>query len=274
MHIHFFDFDQGKRSAWPWSFDAPAPSEQFASWLPYSGYLADERIFANREGMGFMLELMPQAGGDERMAEVLVSLYANCPPQTGLQFHLFASPHIRQQLRQYTNLRVEDADQADRARTWGRPVPDENLFRKLARQRVQHLLRGTQDSLTAGFHYTLRDFRLMLSLTVPGDGSDMAHRETLLTLRDSIGATLRSAMLPNRVCDATDLINWCSLFTNPDRIAHSDHPDLNFDDDRWLRYDGGREIRDQIVDFDTIQDPNPTGITLWKETSQEVLEAR
>ena len=253
---------------------ADTPAEQFAGWLPYSGYLAEEKLFVNREGMGFLLELMPQSGADERMAEVLVSLYANCPPETGLQFHLFASPHIRHQLRQYTNLRVEDEDQAERAQPWGRPVPDENLFRKLARQRVNHLLRGTQTSLTAGFHYTLRDFRLMLSASLPGDAADLNRREALLTLRDSIASTLRSAMLPNRVCDATDLINWCALFTNPDRIAHSDAEDLNFDDDRWLHYDDGREIRDQIVDFDTIQDPDPAGITLWKQTSQDVLEAR
>jgi conjugal transfer ATP-binding protein TraC len=259
---------------WPPGDGTPSPAEQFADWLPYSGYLRDGCIFINREGMGFVLELMPQAGADERMAEILVSLYANCPPGTGLQFHLFASPHIRQQLREYSNLRVEDADQAVRAQAWARPVPNENLYRKLARQRVQHLLAGTQDSLTAGFHYTLRDFRLLLSLSMPGDASDMNRREALLTLRDSMGATLRSAMLPNRVCDATDLINWCALFTNPDRIAHSDHPDLNFDDDRWLRYDDGREIRDQIVDFDTIQDPDPTGLTLWKEGGEEVLEAR
>ncbi|WP_264293911.1 conjugal transfer protein TraC [Diaphorobacter aerolatus] len=213
----------------------------------------------NRDGMGFMLEVMPQSGADERMAEVLVSLYANCPPGTGLQFHLFASPHIRHQLRQYTNLRVEDEDQAEKAREFGRPVPNENLFRKLARQRVNHLLHGTRDSLTAGFHYTLRDFRLMLSVAFPGNAEDLNRRDALLALRDSMAATLRSAMLPNRVCDAADLINWCALFTNPDRIAHSDAEDLNYDDDHWLRYDDGREIRDQIVDFDTIQDPHPSG---------------
>ena len=67
-----------------------APAEQFANWLPYSAYLAP-KIFVNRDSMGVMLELMPQSGADERMAEVLVSLYANCPPGTGIQFHLFGS---------------------------------------------------------------------------------------------------------------------------------------------------------------------------------------
>ncbi len=246
--------------------DIESPAEQFANWLPYRAYLPTEKIFVNRDGMGFMLEVMPQSGADERMAEVLVSLYANCPPGTGIQFHLFASPQIGGQLRRYANLRVEDADQAERSQEYGRPARNDNLFRKLARQRTGHLLRGAQESLTAGFHYTVRDFRLMLSVALAGDANDMNQRDALLALRDAMGSTLRSASLPNRVCDAADLINWCALFTNPERISQTDAPDLHYDD--------GREIRDQIVDFDTIQDAQPGGLTLWKEGSSEVLEVR
>ena len=99
------------------------PAEQFAAWLPYSAYLATEKLFVNRDSLGFMLEVMPQSGADERMAEVLISLYSNCPTATGIQFHLFASPHIRDQLRQYANLRVEDDDQSEKAKRWGRPAP-------------------------------------------------------------------------------------------------------------------------------------------------------
>src|SRR5581483_970513 len=98
-----------------------SPAEQFAAWLPYSAYLPSEKLFVNRDSLGFMLELMPQSGADERMAEVLISLYATCPVATGIQFHLFASPHVRAQLRRYANLRIEDEDQADKAKRWGRP---------------------------------------------------------------------------------------------------------------------------------------------------------
>ena len=243
-----------------------SPAEQFATWLPYSAYLPAEHLFVNRDSLGFLLELMPQSGADDRMAEVLVSLYANCPPGTGLQFHLFGSPHIREQLRRYANLRVEDEDQADKAQHWGRPARNDNLFRRLARQRVGHLLHGAQQSLTSGFHYTLRDFRLMLSVSLPGDAEDLNRRDEVLTLRESMASTLRSALLPNQVCDAAALINWCALFTNPDRISQTDAPSLHYDD--------GREIRDQIVDFDTIQDALPGGLRLWKESSPEALEAR
>ena len=172
----------------------------------------------------------------------------------------------REQLRRYANLRVEDDDQADKAHHWGRPARNDNLFHRLARQRVGHLLQGAQQSLTTGFHYTIRDFRLMLSVAVTGDADDLTRRDELLALRESMSSTLRSASLPNRVCDAADLINWCALFTNPDRISQTDAPNLHYDD--------GREIRDQIVDFDTIQDPHPAGLRLWKENGADVLEAR
>jgi conjugal transfer ATP-binding protein TraC len=118
----------GLASWLPFGADVDSPAEQFAAWLPYSAYLADEKLFVNRDGLGFLLEVMPQSGADERMAEVLVSLYATCPPGTGVQFHLFASPHIREQLCRYANLRVEDADQAEKAKHWGRPARNDNLF--------------------------------------------------------------------------------------------------------------------------------------------------
>ena len=202
----------------PFGQPVDSPAEQFANWLPYSAYLAAEKIFVNRDSLGFMLELMPQSGADERMAEVLISLYANCPTGTGIQFHLFASPQVRAQLQHYANLRIEDEDQAEQAKQWGRPARNANLFRKLARQRAGHFLHGAHDSLTAGFHYTIRDFRLMLSVAFSGDAEDLNARDQLMALRDSMSSTLRSASLPNRVCDATDLINWCALFTNPDRL--------------------------------------------------------
>ena len=47
-----------------------SPSEQFADWLPYSAYIAEEQLFVNRDGLGFVLEVLPQAGADEQDARV------------------------------------------------------------------------------------------------------------------------------------------------------------------------------------------------------------
>jgi len=117
---------------------------------------------------------------------------------------------------------------------------------------VAHLLQGAHSSLTKGYHYTVRDFKLRISVCVAGSIDNMTMRENLLLLRESIATTLRAASFPNRVCTADDLINWCALFCNPHRIEASRLAPLHYDD--------GREIRDQIIDFDTLQEAKPLGL--------------
>ena len=98
-----------------------SPAEQFASWLPYSAYIEGDNLFVNRDNLGFMLEIMPQSGADERMVEVLISLYATCPKGAGIQFHLFASPHVGDLLESNcgnARLRVYRKDDAAPAADW------------------------------------------------------------------------------------------------------------------------------------------------------------
>ena len=242
------------------------PAHQFASWLPYVAYAPEDKLFVNRDTLGFMLALMPQSGADERMVEILLSLYATCPKGTGIQFSLFASPHVIEPLSRYGRLRVEDADQRESARERGRPARNANLYRTLARRRVGHYLAGSHASLTQGYHYTVRDLKLVLSVTVPGGLDDLSRQEALLTLREGMTSTLRSANFPSRLCNADDLINWCALFTNPHRLMVDRSP--------ALRYDDGRELRDQIVDFDTQQEAQALGLRFTKPNLPGAVEAR
>jgi len=242
------------------------PENQFASWLPYVAYAPEDLLFINRDTLGFLLELMPQSGADERMVEILLSLYATAPKGTGIQFSLFASPHLIGPLSRYGNLRLEDADRAEKARERGRPARNTNLYRTLARRRVAHILRGSHASLTQGYHYTVRDFKLVMSVTVPGGLDNLSRREDLITLREGMTSTLRSANFPNRVCSADDLINWCALFTNPHRMM--------VDRTSALHYDDGRELRDQIVDFDTQQEAQALGLLFTQSGHRGAVEAR
>lgn len=246
--------------------DDDRPADSFSSWLPYRSYIEQQQIFVNRGSLGFLLEVMPQSGADDNMVQVLRSLYAQSPGETGIQFNLFGGPHVRKLLTRYASQRLEDGDQYAKAKEYGRPVRNSNLYRTLARRRVGYLLQGAQRSLTRGFHYTVRDFRLMLSVTLPGSGDDAARCAQLCALRDTMMVTLNAALLPNTVCTADDLINWCALFTNPGPMARGDTPARHYDD--------GRELCDQIVDFDTVQDAQPQGVVFSKPCSPDSLEAR
>lgn len=243
-----------------------SPASQFSSWLPYRATIPQEDVFVNNGTLGFLLEVMPQSGADERMVEVLTSVYAACPPMTGVQFHLFASPQVHPALVSYARQRAEDIDIDARSTARGRTERSGNLYRLLARQRVGYLLAGANRSLTKGYHFTVRDFRLLVSVTLPGTADDERRIEELLALRASISTTLKAALFPNAVRGPADLINWCTPFLNADRL---DNPHLPL-----LHYDDGRDIRDQIVDFDTEQKAHVHGLTLTKVGTDKTMEMR
>jgi conjugal transfer ATP-binding protein TraC len=214
------------------------PSATFSEWLPYRAWLDDRQVFVNRDGLGFCMELRPQSGADEEMARVLTSLYASSPAGTGIQFQLLASPGIRPLLARYASLRNPDGPIPE----WeerGRAGRHGNIHRLMARKRVAHYLAGRHRSLLPTQSLLLRQFRLIVSVTVPGSADDMSRLDELLLLRDSFRATLHAAGFPARNWTADDLINTVSALLDPHRFAGEAAP---------LAYDDGRELRDQVID--------------------------
>ncbi len=217
------------------------PTEQtaaFSQWLPYRAWIADREVFVNRDTLGFCLEVRPQSGADEEMAHILTALYAAAPAGTGIQFHLYASPAVRGPLVRYAGLRVAD-DTVPELDTLGRAGRNTNIHRAMARRRVAHYLQGSRRSLLAAQSYLLRDFRLVLAVSLAGSPENLARLEELLLLRDSMRATLHAAGFPSRAWSAADLINWVSALLDPHRQTG---------DALALAYDEGRELREQVID--------------------------
>lgn len=231
---------------------AEAPAA-FSQWLPYRAWLEDRQAFANRDSLGFCLELRPQSGADEEMARVLSALYAALPPGTGIQFHLFASPTIRPVLARYAALRQQDAGVPE-FDDLGRTGRHGNIHRAMARRRVEHYLAGSRHSLLPAQSYLFRDFRLVASISIAGGPEDLARLDELLLVRDSARATLSAAGFPSRVWTAADLVNWVSSLIDPHRLTGDGLP---------LVYDEGRELRDQMIDRATRMRVRRTGIELF-----------
>ncbi len=98
---------------------------------------------------------------------MLTALYAASPPGTGIQFHLYASPAIRAPLARYANLRVAD-DVVPELDTLGRASRHTNIHRTMARRRAGHYLQGSRTSLLSAQSYLFRDYRLVVSVSLPG----------------------------------------------------------------------------------------------------------
>jgi conjugal transfer ATP-binding protein TraC len=243
-------------------------THSLSQWLPYRAYLEDRQVFVNRDALGFCLEVRAQSGADEDMARVLTALYAASPAGTGIQFHLLASPDIRGTLGRYADLRLPDEVRPELAanlQQWGRTGRHNNIHRVMARRRVGHYLAGARHSLLPNQSYLLRNFRLILSVSLPGSPENLNRIEELLLLRDAHRATLHAAGFPSRSWTASELINWVSGLVDPHRQDGEGLP---------LTYDPGRELRHQVIDRSTRLCIHEAGIELSNPAEVQSRELR
>lgn len=230
---------------------------RISNWLPYRSYRPHDQVFINRDSLGFVLEAVPQTGADASIVERLKGLYTRLPTDSTLQISLFASPNVVNQLRDYANLREMDKDAATKAdQRGGRPARNENVFRQMARRRFAHFARGAREPLIEGTGFLVRDYRLFISVTVPGTVEDMGTLDHLIDVREGVKSTLEAARFPNRSLSAADLISLVSEMLNPAKLRSGTKVAVEYDD--------MVSIADQCVDRDTCGD--------WSDPNRVLLE--
>lgn len=210
--------------------------------LPYVGWMPDERLFVLDQGafgdkeefsVGFCIETMPQTGANEEMERVLASLFMSCPPGTGIQITLYASPHILPLLQKQANLLPVDPDKT--GKEW-EDKRNKNIFRALARRRIDYYLQGVNRSIFSHHVYLLRDYRCVISITLPLNPNKPADVEEAIRIRESAHATLRSAHLPGWDWEPSDLINFVADFFDHERIfGRAADNRIEYDDEKLLR---------------------------------------
>lgn len=219
-----------------------------ASTLPYEMYNDVDRFFINDDSIGFVLEGRPLTGANETIARALSGLYVNCPTHAGVQFILYASPNNESDFTAYGSLRIKDDDHAEYEATEGRPKRNGNVFRTMARQRIDYLRRGQYESLFSDTAVLVRNFRLIVSVTIPGSGT-RGEVETLTALRDTVRQSLESAMIRTSEWGPEHLIHYLHEVLNPHLAASTFRPN----------YDNGKLIKHQVIDPDTVTRPHPKG---------------
>ncbi len=229
--------------------------DRFGEVLPFVDYDGDRRLFlleadgpGKYEGLGYTLEVTPQTGASEQMAAAMLNLVtAGCPPGTGIQCTLFASPRIDDYLDQLRtscvdpsrirslvrdpNLRRQMVDQAD-------------TFRSLMRRRCEFYARGALSELHPGSNLRFRDFRGFLSVVYPArNPKDPQVLHDVLSLRQSHITTLQQYGLYGGTRDIEVFLYYMSMMLNPHRMMRGDRP--------VLTYDPLDEPRNQLVAPDT-----------------------
>ena len=217
--------------------------------LPYLAWQEDARLFALDQGgfgerdehaIGFCIETLPQTGANDEMEKVLASLFVSCPPGTGIQVSLYGSPHILPTLREQANLLPASLDDEEDGSIQRR---HDNIYRHLARRRIDHYLQGTSESIFGHQTYLLRDFRSIISVVLPLDPELPADVDEALRIRESIHATLKSAHLPGRDWGPDQLINFVADFFDHSRLFGGGKAEA-------LSWDAGLPLRSQLSNLE------------------------
>lgn len=226
---------------------------RIAGMLPYQDYYSETQLFRLDEGIGFTIEVAPQTGANTEMSRILAGLFMSCPVGTGVQIQMFAGTNFKRSMDQYVQMREVTRDVAP-------------IYYTMAKRRAAYYVRGSKKRLFPTNPYLLRNFRTIVSVTMPGDITNLDHVDDATLLRSSMTSTLNSAGFASRAWNADDMLQWTSTLLNLRRYHDYDHPDVT--------YDPGRHLRDQIVDFDQLARVQDSGIVFGREQDKDLMEAR
>src|SRR3546814_19325067 len=138
--------------------------DMLSDWLPYRVYDEGAKLYRNARSKGFVLEVTPLIGADERTGEILGQFFSEGLPQGAcLQVLNFASPRIGSVVGPWFAPRYEQG----------------GIYEALARARTKRLydLVWSSGSAPAPFH--ARNVRLIVppGLPVPGSVTDAEPSE-------------------------------------------------------------------------------------------------
>src|SRR5579883_1098795 len=216
------------------------------SLLPYEGYDPETGLFHNKKSDGFVMEAYPLLGSNEEIENILFGILTDIlPNHADLQVLLWASPKIGH---------ILNAFEKERSSQGG-------IFAWLAKKRTDFLKKGAYQCLNQFDHYLLRNFRLIISVSIKRKKEEDNSHE-LIMLREDVINSLKSIQMPAEPLHVDSFINLISDILHPSNDIHgSQH--------QWDPYDS---LAMQMVDPEYFVRHFEDKITF--ENENENIEAR
>ena len=181
-----------------------------ASYLGYRAFSPTEQIFHLTRSKGFILELAPLIGADERISDILNSIFSDVLiPGCEFQLINYASPRIAEKLQEWALPRVKAGA----------------IFDKLARYRLDMLRKGAWTSLASDGPFLLHNFRVLFAVGV-ADSSHISG-EQLIAMREGLASAFDSINVATRILGPTELIRFIDDVVCPSAGAGDDAPDYS-----------------------------------------------
>ncbi len=206
--------------------------------LPYEHFDEQKELFYNDDAFGFLLEVTPATNLSEENIRVIAGILGNnVPPQTNIQFLLYASPDVYPLLNRWYRARASRVARERRERDQGNHT--HRIYAELARRRVEYLASGIWQSLFSDEAMMEGDYRVFVSAQrpLPDTGHPReADIEQLDRLRSGLIGTYQSVGLKTRTVTPELFINLMDALLNPRK--------LKVDSLRWQE---DLELREQVV---------------------------
>jgi conjugal transfer ATP-binding protein TraC len=194
--------------------------------LPYESYEPQSQLFYNEGATGFVLSANPIVGAGLEEQQQMAQFFrtsGNLNEGTSMQFLLFASPCIGPHLDYWKEARRES-------------LYNDPIFQKLAVRRSEFLKAKAYHD-PEGF--LIRDYRLLISYTVPGHITQPFEKDRLLRLRKEMKAVLETLSIQATTLDAEGLIREIGTILN----IHEDvYPHVS----QWQEHDS---LKKQFFDL-------------------------
>lgn len=226
--------------------DYEAQHPKLHSLLPYRLYDATQDLYVNEHSYGFMLEVTPLCGADEKIVNILTGMLTDGVPEgVSIQIINWTSPNIDANLNTWQEARSNGSD----------------IYKFLAQKRREHF----QNKNWHSFFNTpllLKNFRIYIAVAIPFTFGEKG-RLAITSLKSQLIATLKSAGMQAIQMKPEEFLHVLSTWVNP-KIKS------NAIDVKWNPYD---LIRESLSDTEQKVFVTPSGLIL-QNPQQEDLEIR
>lgn len=209
-----------------YSFRDLVGREPFYTCLPYESYDNESHIYHNKNSLGFVLIASPMIGASEDTIDILHSLIVDTLPEGAMaDIILWPSPKISPAL---------DAFYQFRSLRGG-------IYEKLAAARRQYLLEGAYTSLIKDGAFLLRDFKIIIAVSIPKKHEEGV--DGLVTLRDNVISTMKSISMAAETIEINEFLSFMRDLANPN--FNPEPATAEWNPDEVL----SRQITDPEMDF-------------------------
>jgi conjugal transfer ATP-binding protein TraC len=219
------------------SYAQMAAFQKLCDLFPYESYDETYSLFINDDSVGFVLETPPLVGSSDTIQKELSNIFLHILPEdSGIQFMLWADPHIGDMCDAYIKAREGSGE----------------ILEELAKHRSDYLKSLTFNSKMSP--YVLRNFRCVISFTMKVETT---------TNRIALERVYR---IMQQVLSTFEMVGMSPTVWKPDDLINTLHgilyPDMNDTNAATYRWNPLNRLSDQLHDPSSNLVVEDTGLYL------------